>query len=74
MISLFLIVIIYTLIITVAMGTSSQIAGSETAISDTIRLFLGTPGATIIGIAGMVGSLTSINSSMLSATTFPWQL
>lgn len=68
MISLFLIVIIYTLIITVSMGTSSQIAGSETAISDTIRLFLGTPGATIIGIAGMVGSLTSINSSMLSAT------
>ncbi len=68
MISLFLIVAVYTLVITVAMGTSSEIAGSETAISDTIRLFLGTPGATIIGIAGMVGALTSINSSMLSAT------
>ncbi|MDD4043076.1 MAG: universal stress protein [Anaerolineaceae bacterium] len=68
MISLFLIVVVYTLVITVAMGTSSDIAGSETAISDTIRMFMGTPGATIIGIAGMVGSLTSINSSMLSAT------
>jgi len=68
MISLFLIVMVYTLVITVAMGTSSTIAGSETAISDTIRMFLGTPGATIIGLAGMVGALTSINSSMLSAT------
>jgi len=68
MISLVLIVVVYTLVITVAMGTSRDIAGSETAISDTIRMFLGAPGATIIGIAGMVGSLTSINSSMLSAT------
>jgi APA family basic amino acid/polyamine antiporter len=68
MISLFLIVVVYTLVVTVAMGTSSTIAGSETAISDTIRIFLGTPGATMIGIAGMVGALTSINSSMLSAT------
>ena len=68
MISLFLIVAVYTLVVTVAMGTSSTIAGSETAISDTIRIFLGTPGATLIGIAGMVGALTSINSSMLSAT------
>lgn len=68
MISLFLIVIVYTLVVTVAMGTSNTIAGSETAISDTIRLFLGAPGATMIGIAGIVGSLTSINSSMLSAT------
>ncbi len=68
MISLFLIVIVYSLVVTVAMGTSSNIAGSETAISDTIRIFLGTPGATMIGIAGMVGALTSINSSMLSAT------
>ncbi|MBP7197041.1 MAG: amino acid permease [Anaerolineaceae bacterium] len=68
MISLFLIVIIYTSVVAVAMGTSNKIAGSETAISDTIRLFLGTPGATLIGIAGMVGALTSVNSSMLSAT------
>jgi len=68
MVSLFLIVLVYTLVVAVAMGTSNQIAGSETAISDTIRIFLGTPGATMIGIAGMVGALTSINSSMLSAT------
>ena len=68
MISLLLIVVIYTMVVTVAMGTSNQIAGSETAISDTIKFFLGAPGATLIGIAGMVGALTSINSSMLSAT------
>lgn len=70
MISLILIIVVYTLAVTVALGTLplNQIAGSETAISDTIRVFLGTPGATIIGIAGMVGSLTSVNSSMLSAT------
>lgn len=68
MVSLFLVLIVYTLVVTVAMGTSSNIAGSETAISDTIRMFLGAPGATMIGIAGIVGSLTSVNSSMLSAT------
>jgi len=68
LISLFLVLIVYTLVVTVAMGTSRDIAGSETAISDTIRIFLGTPGATMIGIAGIVGSLTSVNSSMLSAT------
>jgi len=37
MISLFLIVVVYTLVVTVAMGTSSTIAGSETAISDSIN-------------------------------------
>ena len=68
MVSLFLIVVVYTLVVTVAMGTASSIAGSETAISDTVRIFLGAPGTTMIGIAGIVGSLTSINSSMLSAT------
>lgn len=70
MISLGIIILIYTLTVTVALGTLpiDKVAGSETAISDSIRVFLGTPGATLIGLAGMVGSLTSVNSSMLSAT------
>lgn len=67
-ISLMITIVVYTLVVVVAMGTSNEIAGSETAISDTIRIFLGAPGATMIGIAGMVGALTSISSSMLSAT------
>ena len=68
LVSLSLVVLVYTLVFTVARGTSADIAGSETALSDSINLFLGKPGVTMIGIAGMIGSLTSINSSMLSAT------
>ncbi|MFZ3069702.1 MAG: amino acid permease [Anaerolineaceae bacterium] len=69
-VSLILITVIYTLTVTVALGTTpwQQLAGSETALSDTIRVFLPGLGVSIIGIAGMVGALTSVNSSMLSAT------
>jgi len=68
MVSLFLIVLVYTLVFAVARGSSADIAGSETALTDSINLFLGKPGVTMIGIAGMIGSLTAISSSMLSAT------
>jgi APA family basic amino acid/polyamine antiporter len=69
-VSLVIIMIIYTLTVTVALGTlpADQLAGKETALSITIEKFLPGPGIVIIGIAGMVGALTSINSSMLSAT------
>ncbi len=69
-VSLVIIMIIYTLTVTVALGTlpADQLAGKETALSITIEKFLPGPGVVIIGIAGMVGALTSINSSMLSAT------
>ncbi|HSN94525.1 MAG TPA: amino acid permease, partial [Anaerolineaceae bacterium] len=40
----------------------------STALSDTIRKFFPGLGVVIIGLAGMVGALTSVNSSMLSAT------
>ena len=70
MVSLGLITLVYTLTVTVALGTTpwQQLAGSGTALSDTIRKFLPGWGVTLIGIAGMVGALTSVNSSMLSAT------
>ena len=70
LISLVIITAIYSLSITVAMGTIpyTELAGSSTAISDTVRKFFPGFGVVLIGIAGMVGSLTSVNSAMLSAT------
>ncbi|MBG0784474.1 MAG: amino acid permease [Anaerolineaceae bacterium] len=70
LISLAVITLVYALTSIVALGTSpwNELAGSETALSDTIAKFLPGVGVVIIGVAGMVGALTSINSSMLSAT------
>lgn len=68
--SLGLITIIYSLTVLVTLGTVpwQSIAGSPTALSDAIRVFMPGVGVTIIAMAGMVGALSSINSSMLSAT------
>jgi nucleotide-binding universal stress UspA family protein len=57
-------------VVIVALGTPNvDIAANQTtALSATIGQFLPVPGVVLIGIAGMVGALTSINSSMLSAT------
>lgn len=70
MVSLVIITLVYSLTSVVALGTIpwQELAGSETALSDTIIKFLPGVGVVIIGIAGMVGALTSVNSSMLSAT------
>lgn len=70
MVSLLIITIVYSTISFVALGTMpwNQLAGSETALSDTIAKFLPGIGVFMIGLAGMVGALTSVNSSMLSAT------
>lgn len=70
MLSLGVIVVIYSLVVVVALGTPNvDIAANQTtALSATIEQFLPVPGVVMIGIAGMIGALTSINSSMLSAT------
>jgi amino acid transporter/nucleotide-binding universal stress UspA family protein len=70
MVSLVLITVIYSTASAVALGTTpwQELAGSETALSDTVAKFLPGAGVAMIGIAGMVGALTSVNSSMLSAT------
>ena len=69
-VSLILITLVYSLSTAVALGTTpwQELAGSETALSDTIGKFLPGIGVTIIAFAGIVGALTSVNSSMLSAT------
>lgn len=70
LVSLVVITVVYGLTSTVALGTTSytELAGSETALSDTIGKFMPGFGVVLIGVAGMVGALTSVNSSMLSAT------
>lgn len=70
LVSLVVITLVYGLTSAVALGTTpwNELAGSETALSDTIAKFLPGIGVVIIGMAGMVGALTSVNSSMLSAT------
>jgi APA family basic amino acid/polyamine antiporter len=70
MISLVVITVIYSLTVMVALGTTpyGELAGSSTALSDTIGKFFPGLGVVIIGMAGMVGALSSVNSSMLSAT------
>ena len=69
-ISLILITVVYSLTVMVTLGTLpwQTVAGSETALTDAIKVFMPGLGVTIIAMAGMVGALTSINSSMLSAT------
>lgn len=69
-VSLIVITVVYSATSAVALGTLpwNEIAESETALSDTIAKFLPGIGVILIAFAGMVGALTSINSSMLSAT------
>jgi APA family basic amino acid/polyamine antiporter len=70
LVSLLIITLVYSLTVLVTLGTVpwQSVAGSKTALSDAIRNFLPGWGVTLIGVAGMVGALTSVNSSMLSAT------
>jgi len=71
LVSLVIIMVVYSLTVVVTLGTIpwQSVAGSKTALSDAIKVFMpGSVGVTIIAMAGMIGALTSINSSMLSAT------
>jgi nucleotide-binding universal stress UspA family protein len=70
LVSLGLVTLVYSLTVIVTLGTVpwQSVAGSATALSDAIKVFMPGLGVTIIAMAGMVGALTSINSSMLSAT------
>ncbi len=70
LVSLGLITLIYTLTVMVTLGSVpwQTIAGSKTALSDAVGKFMPNVGITLIALAGIVGSLTSVNSSMLSAT------
>lgn len=70
LVSLSLTMLIYSTTMAVTMGTVSwkQLAGSETALTDAISRFMPGIGVTLMAIAGLVATLTSVNSSMLSAT------
>jgi basic amino acid/polyamine antiporter, APA family len=70
LVSLTLITVINTLTLTVTMGTLpwQEIAGSETALTDSVVHFLPKIGVLLMAFTGLVATLTSVNSSMLSAT------
>lgn len=70
LISLTLCTFIYVLVGLVTLGTVpwQELAGSETALTDAVRRFIPRWGVPMMVVAGMVATLTSINSAMLSAT------
>lgn len=70
LISLTLVMTIYVLVALVTLGTIpwQQLVGSETALTDAVRHFLPTPGVPMMAVAGMIATLTSVNTAMLSAT------
>ncbi len=70
LISLTLCLILYPLISLVTLGTIpwSTLAGSEVALTDAISRFLPGIGPIILGLAGIIATVTTLNSSMLSAT------
>ncbi|MBN1668435.1 MAG: amino acid permease [Anaerolineales bacterium] len=70
LISLTLCLILYPLIAMVTLGVIpwTELAGSGTALTDAAARFLPTTGPTLLGIAGIIATLTTLNSAMLSAT------
>jgi APA family basic amino acid/polyamine antiporter len=70
LISLTVCIVVYTLVGLIVIGTVpiNALAGSETALTDTAsRLWPGV-GVVVMAIAGLIATLTTINSAMLSAT------
>lgn len=70
LVSLGVTTLIYTLVsyVTIGVVPFTELAGSETALTDAARIFWPRLGVPLMGAAGIVATLTSINSSMLSAT------
>ena len=70
LISLTLCLVLYPLISLVTLGTIPwpELAGSDVALTDAIAQFLPGIGPFILGIAGIIATITTLNSSMLSAT------
>ncbi len=70
LISLTLVIIINIAVVLVALGTIpwQQLAGSKTVLTDTVIRFMPGWGIPLMAIGGLIATLTSINTSMLSAT------
>lgn len=64
------ITLIYTLVTLVTLGTIPwpELAGSETALTQAVSRFMPRVGPALMGLAGIIATLTSINTAMLSAT------
>jgi len=70
LISLTLCLVLYPLIALVTLGTIpwNELAGSDVALTDAIARFLPGLGPLILGSAGIIATVTTLNASMLSAT------
>ena len=70
LISLTIITLVYVLVSMVTLGTVpwQQLAGSETALTDAVQHFLPRFGVPMMAVAGLIATLTSVNTAMLSAT------
>ncbi|MHB1294791.1 MAG: amino acid permease [Anaerolineae bacterium] len=70
LISLTLITVIYVLVVFLTLGVIpwTELAGSETALTDAVARFLPPWGVAMMVVAGMIATLTSVNVAMLSAT------
>jgi len=70
LVSLGVTTLVYTLVSLVTIGVIpyADLAGSETALTDAARVFWPRVGVPLMAAAGIVATLTSVNSAMLSAT------
>ncbi len=70
LISLAIATVVYTSVSFVTIGTVeySVLNGSETALTDAAQVFWPRIGVPLLAAAGLVATLTSVNSAMLSAT------
>lgn len=70
LVSLGITTLVYTLVsyVTIGVVPYQALAGSETALTDAVSVFWPKLGVPLMGMAGIVATLTSINSAMLSAT------
>lgn len=70
LISLTLVIVINVAAVLVTMGNVpwQELAKSQTPLTDAVQHFLPSFGVPLMGFAGLIATLTTINSSMLSAT------
>lgn len=70
LISLTVLIVLYPLIVLVTLGTIpwTELAGSETSMTDAAEQFLPVWGPIALGVGGIIATLTSLNTALLSAT------
>ena len=70
LISLTVTTVVYVAVGLVTLGTVpwQELAGSETALTDAVQRFIPGWGVPMMAVVGIIATLTSVNSAMLSAT------